>query len=90
MPAGGMRTKLGGKCIAHRRTRPQPKIPLSHPHPAYNFFIATASAAPTGVGPAQVHPAADRRRWTRPERSVAHYPSRLRLSTSPPKVAVGG
>ncbi len=29
---------------AHRRTRPQPQIPLSHPHPAYSFFIATASA----------------------------------------------
>ena len=71
MPSGGMRTKPGGKCIAHHRTRPQPQISLSHPHSAYNFFIATASAAPTGVGPAQVHPAADRRRWTRPERSVA-------------------
>ena len=56
MPSGGMRTKPGGKCIAHHRTRPQPQISLSHPHSAYNFFIATASAAPAGVGPAQVHP----------------------------------
>ena len=56
MPAGGMRTKPGGKCIAHHRTRPQPQISLSHPHSAYNFFIATASAAPAGVGPAPSPP----------------------------------
>ena len=64
---------------AHRRTRPQPQIPLSHPRPAYSFFIATASAAPRGAGP---RPKSAQRRIGYSGSGIG---CRLRLSTSPPK-----
>ena len=75
--------------------------PPPHPTATPNFIIAPALrlqllhshrlGRTRGCRPRpKSTPAADRRRWTRPGRSVAHYPSRLRLSTSPPKVAVGG